>query len=150
MSFISENIKAARKAAKLKQEDVAAKLNVPRSTYATWEGGADPPMEMIAAVAKVCGYKFRDLVDEDFIDKFSLNEDAPKYKKGRKSLDEIKLVDADALMVKDLLMAKAMLRVVLRTQAEILAAQRDVKVAVVLRELTKAVRDETQEEFDEL
>lgn len=44
----------------------------------------------------------------------------------------------------------AMLRVLLRSQAEILAKQRGVKVSTVLAELTKAVADETSKGFDEL
>lgn len=146
MSFINENIKAARKKSQLKQQEIADKLGIPRSTYATWEGKADPDFEMIKRIAMLCGYKFADLIDEEFITHNQLNEPEPKYKK----YNAVKVVDKDELSVMDSLQMKSMLRVMLRSQAEILATQQRIPVNSVLKKMTDAVRAETSEEFDEL
>lgn len=150
LSFITDNIKAARKEAKLNQDFVADKLGVPRSTYAHWEGGANIDHDMIAAIAKILGYKYKELIDEDFIIKHQMNEPEARYKTKRKSLNDVKVVDANSLLVHDLMIAKAMLRVMLRNQAELLATQHNVSVTSVLKKITNAVRAETSEDFDEL
>ena len=149
-SFINDNIKAARKDAGYTQEEMAEKLGVNRSTYAYWELNTDPDFNSITAIAKLCGYKFKDLIDENFITKNLLNDPPAKYKNDRKSAADIKLVDKDELVIHDLIIAKSMLRVMLRTQAEIIAAQTKQPVKSVLGKLTEAVRAETSEEFDEL
>lgn len=77
---------------------------------------------------------------ENIESSLELHEDPVPYKE----------VDADQQLVQDVLLAKAMLRVVLRNQAEMLAKQRKVDVKIVLAELTKAVRAEISNEFDEL
>lgn len=148
MSFLNQNIKAARKASGMTQEEMAAKLLVPLSTYATWEKEGTPNPEMISKVAKVHGYKYADLIDEDFITNNELQDPPVNYKRKRKSL--IKEVDSESLLTHDTLQIKAMLRVMLRSQAAILAAQQDVSVKSVLAGMTKDVRDETSDEFDEL
>jgi len=150
LSFITDNIKAARKSAKMNQDQVAERLGVPRSTYANWEAGANIDHDTIAAIGKIIGYKYRELIDESFLEKHQLNEPTPKYKKDRKSVADIKLVDKDVLIMHDLIIAKSMLRVMLRTQAEIIAAQTKQPVKSVLGKMTAAVRAETSEEFDEL
>lgn len=83
---------------------------------------------------------------EDFFEDRSLllGEDGAEYGKG------IKVVDAEELLVHDSLLIKGMLRVVLRNQAHIIALQEGKAVSSVLKKISKAVKDETSEEFDEL
>lgn len=150
MSFLNDNIKAVRTKAGLTQEEIADKLGIPQSTYATLEKRGNPGHEMIAAIAMVCGYKYADLIDEDFILKNQLQEPEAKYKKGRKSTADIKRVDAEMHQIVDAVQMKAMLRVMLRSLAELIAAQQKVPVTSVLKKMTDAVRAETSEEFDEL
>lgn len=73
-----------------------------------------------------------------------LQEDSPTYEK------EVKIVDAEQLLVHDSIIIKGMLRVMLKNQATVIAGLEKKTVASVLKRLTKAVRDETSEEFDEL
>lgn len=61
-----------------------------------------------------------------------------------------KVVDGLSLVVHNSVLIKSMLRVLLRSQAELLAAQQNRPVKVVLAELTKAVRAETSNDFSEL
>ena len=64
--------------------------------------------------------------------------------------DRVKVVDAEELLVHDSQQIKGMLRVILRNQAALLAAQEGKALSSILRKITKAVRDETSEEFGEL
>jgi hypothetical protein len=68
----------------------------------------------------------------------------------RNGVKEIDIINFEKIMIRDLLLAKAMLRAVLRNQAELLAKQRGVKVTTVLSELTKAIESEISTHFDEL
>lgn len=132
----------------MNQTEVAEALGVPLSTYATWELKGTPQPDKISAVAKLFGYKYQDLIDESFIVSFNLGEPEKQYKRLRKPI--AKTVDADSVLIHDTIAIKAMLRVMLRTQAEIIAAQTGISVSSILKKLSKAVRDETKEEFDEL
>jgi DNA-binding XRE family transcriptional regulator len=148
LGYVNNNIKAARKLAGLTQEDVAKKLNVPRSTYGTWETVIQPSWDDTAAIGKVLGFKVNDLLDEDFISKNNIENTESEYKKRKRA--GVKSVDADQLLSHTVIEMKAMMRVMLRNQAEIISKQKGVSVSSVLKQLTKAVRDEASEEFDEL
>jgi len=90
---------------------------------------------------------YRAIYNEFKIDLESLKKDIPGYKTEKK---RTKIIDADNLIVHDLIIIKAILRVILRSMAELQAAQQKRTVTSILSELTKAVRDEIGDEFDEL
>lgn len=75
-----------------------------------------------------------------------LNEPGVKY--GKKT--NVKVVDAEQLMVHDMLQIKIMQREILRNQAKILAAQQKKDVKIVLKEINESLRAESSEEFDGL
>lgn len=53
-SEFGQRIKAARKAVKLKQVDVARRLHIPPSTFASYEQGRnDPPLPVLRRIARI-------------------------------------------------------------------------------------------------
>lgn len=122
-------------------EQVAKSVNYSRNWLTTEMGKEEPS----PAVVRVLTEKYRNEI-ADFFDQSSFILEEPGEEYGK----DIKIVDAEQLLVHDSLVIKGMLRVILRTQAEILAGQKKVSLKKALAELTKAVRDETQAEFDEL
>ena len=148
MGFVNLNIKTARKSLGMRQEDVATKLNVARSTYASWEKDISPDFDSLARIAKLFGYKYNDLTDEEFIQKNGFNEPEKEYK--RKRVTVVEIPNTDEFQANTAMEIKAMLRVMLRSQAHILATQQKRPVNEVLKEMTKAVADELSADFDEL
>jgi predicted DNA-binding protein YlxM (UPF0122 family) len=69
---------------------------------------------------------------------------------GLETAEDLRYVDPDQQLVEDSLMIKGMLRVLLRSQAELIAKQNGVSVSSVLKKMSKAIKDETNAEFDEL
>ena len=132
----------------MRQEDVATKLNVARSTYASWEKDISPDFDSLARIAKLFGYKYNDLTDEEFIQKNGFNEPEKEYK--RKRVTVVEIPNTDEFQANTAMEIKAMLRVMLRSQAHILATQQKRPVNEVLKEMTKAVADELSADFDEL
>lgn len=132
----------------MRQEDVASKLDVARSTYASWEKDISPDFDSLARIAKLFGYKYNDLTDEEFIEKYNLNEPESSYKK-RERVNAKQVLSDDTILHKTIEM-KAMLRVMLRSQAHILATQQKRPVSEVLKEISKAVAAELSADFDEL
>jgi len=148
VGFVNLNIKTARKSLGMRQEDVATKLNVARSTYASWEKDISPDFDSLARIAKLFGYKYNDLTDEEFIQKNGFNEPEKEYK--RKRVTVVEIPNTDEFQANTAMEIKAMLRVMLRSQAHILATQQKRPVNEVLKEMTKAVADELSADFDEL
>jgi len=97
------------------------------------------------AVIRVLTDRYRNEI-ADFFNQGSLilQEDAAEYG------NNIKIVDADELLVQDSLVIKGMLRVILRNQASMIAGENGLSLKKVLAQISKAVRDETAAEFDEL
>ena len=104
--------------------------------------GAGSSTHVKDSLLKFYGKKLKDYwEDEGSV----LHEDQPEIKRGEseKGVDGSKIAQL-------LLINTAMLRVLLRSQAEVLAHQRKIKVSTALAELTKAIRAEISFEFDEL
>lgn len=104
---------------------------------------------MIAAIAKLFGYKYSDLIDENFIDKFGLGKKEGVYKSGRKAMEKV-IPDADSQTMHDILQLKAMLRVSLRNQAQILARLTGASFETTLEAVNEALKAESSDEFDAL
>jgi len=67
MSF-GRNLRSAREAAKLSQEQLARKLDVVVYTVSKWEQGAhEPPLTMIRRVAEALGTTAARLVEETVV-----------------------------------------------------------------------------------
>lgn len=95
------------------------------------------------ALLKHYGKKLKDYWDEE---ESVLHEDQPDIKAGNVAEKNV----AASAVVGMVMTNGAMLRVMLRAVAEMLARQRNVKVSIVLSELTKAIEDEALKEFDGL
>lgn len=122
-------------------EDVAASINYtrPHLTREMAKAGGNPGIE------KILTDKYRKEMEDFFQEgEMLLNEDQEPYGK------EIKIVNAEELLVHDSIIIKGMMRVILRNQAEIISYHSKAPLAVVLERVTQAVRVETSEEFDEL
>lgn len=121
-------------------EQVAQSINYSRVHLTT---------EMITGanegIEKLLTEKYRKEMDEFFGDRdMLLREDSVDYGK------RVKIVDAEEMLVADSLIIKGMLRVVLRNQASIIAGQEGVPLSVVMKKISKAVKDETSKELGEL
>jgi DNA-binding XRE family transcriptional regulator len=79
LSYINDNIKAARKKTGLTQDQIAEKLGVKRTTYASWEDKTEPALSTVNEIAKVVGVGIMDLLTEnsEAIDKIQKLEEAP-------------------------------------------------------------------------
>lgn len=76
MGTLSENIKAARVAAKMTQEELANRLGTTKSAVSRYEKGKrEPALAQIAQIASVLNVKFEDLVS---VQTFSSPEDFKK------------------------------------------------------------------------
>lgn len=95
------------------------------------------------ALLKSYGKKLKDYWTEE---NNILHEEEPQFERTHHDEKNVDLSSGIRVGV----LNNAMLRVLLRSQAEILAKQRGVKLSTVLAELTKAVADETLKGFDEL
>lgn len=133
----------------MNQTEVAEKLSVAQSTYATWEVKGTPKPDIVSAIAKLFGFKYSDLIDEEFINKNHLSEPAKEYKRKRRSLETV-VVNRDEMLVHNIIEIHAMMRVLLRSQATALAAQQKRSVSEILAEMTAALKDELSAEFDAL
>lgn len=121
-------------------EEVAKSINYTRP-HLTKEMGKE---EGNAAIEKILAEKYHREMEEFFDDRsLILGEDQAEYGK------DVKVVDAEDLLVHDSLQIKGMLRVVLRNQASIIAALEGKPVASVLKKISKALKDELKEEFDD-
>lgn len=143
MGYINQNIKAAREHKKINQSEMADRVGKKRSTYATYEQDVQPSHEVMIKIADVLSIDVLDLYRENFIT--SLKDYKPK---GKSTLS--KEVNAQSHTVHATIRMEAMIRVLLRSTAELLAAQRKESVTKVLGELTRAVKDETSAEFEGL
>lgn len=77
LSYINDNIKRARKNADLTQDQMAIKLGVKRTTYASWEDKTEPALSILNDIAKVVGIGIMDLLTEnsEVIDKITKVEE---------------------------------------------------------------------------
>jgi polyphosphate kinase len=126
-----------------KIDEVASSINYGREHLSRKMGTGDPQLE------KLLISKYSQQLDEFFeVDSQVLRDPEAKYHK--KSKPKARLVDADSLIVHDLLQTKIMLRQVLRNQAELLATQQKKDVKIVLDEMNESLRAESSEEFDGL
>lgn len=121
-------------------EQVAKSINYTREHLSHLiKKGGDKSIEVLLK------NKYRNEMEDFFQDReFVMEEDPEEYGTA------VKIVDAEELLVHDSLVIKGMLRVILRNQASIIAGQEGKSVSSVLKQITKAVRSETSEEFDEL
>jgi poly-D-alanine transfer protein DltD len=122
-------------------EQVAGSINYTRAwlTKAMQSPEGNPTLE------KLLADKYKKEIAEFFQEReLLMEEDSAFYTHSEK------VVDAEELLVHDSIIIKGMLRVMLRNQAEILSSQTGKPVSSILKKIEKAVRDETQEEFDEL
>ncbi len=121
------DIKKERSALGLTQQQLSEKTGIPRDRIAKWEQNIGKPK------AK----------DENILLEF-FGKKIPKS-------DEVKVIENGLEKIfHDVMQIKAMLRVALRVDAEILSKQRGESVTKVLGELTKAVSDEISVDFSEL
>lgn len=134
-----EQLVSSRKSKKISQDEMAALLEIPRSTYANKEKTGSFTRDEIDKIQVKLGQEVSALFS------ITMNDKPAVYGKGK-----FKLVDSQQLIVHDMLQIKAMNRVMLRTLAEIMAHQQGKTVTAVLAELSKAVKDETAEAFDSL
>ena len=65
MLQICKNIKHARIEAKKTQEEMAALLDVKRTTYANWEKNTEPNIITIQAIAKILHIELGELLNSD-------------------------------------------------------------------------------------
>ena len=89
MAF-SENLRAARKAARLTQQQVADRIGVTKSTYCNYEKGKrEPDVPKIWEIIRVLGVSGDDLLDTGFDEKKapSLSDEALEVARGYEELD---------------------------------------------------------------
>ena len=90
MAF-SENLRAARKAAGLTQQQVADRIGVTKSTYCNYEKGKrEPDVPKIWEIIRVLGVSGDDLLDTGFDEKKtpSLSDEALEVARGYETLDQ--------------------------------------------------------------
>lgn len=124
------------------QEEIAKSIGYSRPYFSQLR---HKPDEESDDIQKLLLDKYRRDINEFFGGEANLLEEpAADYDKS------VKIVDAEELLVQDSLQIKGMLRVILRNQATLISAQKKIALNKVLEEMTRAVRDETEAEFDEL
>lgn len=124
----------------LKIEEVAESINYTRSHLSKLMKKGNPKVE-----AELL-YKYQEELGELRQSLLVLDDPEAEYKQKPK----VKVVDADKLLVHDMLQTKIMLREVLHNQAKILAAQQGRDPTDVLKEINESLRAESSEEFDAL
>jgi transcriptional regulator with XRE-family HTH domain len=121
---LSKEIIKLRRAKKLTQNQVADKLNLPRTTYAKKEIEGDFTLEEIPDLHKIIGGNkdvLGDLVRQN---------------------DQLRIDDWKEYLIKNAIYSNAMNRVLLSALGEVLAKQRGESVTKVLGELKQAVEVE--------
>lgn len=121
-------------------EQVAKSVNYSRAWLVT-EMNKDTGNPAIEGILRE---KYRNEMEEFFREKDSLLGDKDE------AAGDDKIVDVDQVIVEDNMKIKGMLRVILRNQAAIIAAQTKMPLGAVARQISEAVRVEIQDEFDEL
>jgi len=122
------------------QGEIADSINYSRAHFnVLLKKGPNPDLE------KLLKKRYEKEIDE-FFQKDSIVLSEPESEYG----NDYKIVDFEEMLTHDTIIIKGMLRVMLKNQATIIAAQLKQPVSSVLKKITKDVRDETKEEFDEL
>lgn len=138
MSYINDNIKKARKNAGLTQDQIALKLGVKRTTYASWEDKTEPALSILNDIAKVVGVGIMDLLTEDAeaIDKIQkVEEDEFIYSNGKGDESEIKTLEQKLTAAAEkILQLQKNLDTLLRRQ-QVIAAVNDASLEALLFDL---------------
>lgn len=127
-----------RKNTKLSQEEFAAKLGISRELQSKMESGKSPITS-----------KTKKLIEKEFgkdFQSFMVMEDQAEYftsSKNSAKLNSIELLSHNTIEI------KAMLRMLLRTNSELLAASRGESVTKTISEISKGVEDEISACFSE-
>lgn len=119
-------------------EDVARSINYTRPHLTTEMGKKDGNPGMIKQLQE----RYHKEIENFFRDKDVFIADG--------DYDKTKIVDADQQIVHDILIVKGMLRVVLRNQGAVIAAQKKVSLSSVLKDISAAVKAETKGELDSI
>jgi transcriptional regulator with XRE-family HTH domain len=135
------DIKVLRKKYGLNQTEFADKLGITREMVGQMERGN-------RKVSKSTKILLDNFIKENKVPDVGnlVQEDQALYKTKR----SVVIDDAASEMLHKIMSMEAMLRIVLNSQAEILAQQRGESVSKVLSEFSKAVNDETLISFSEL
>lgn len=134
------DIKKIRKELDLNQTEFAKSIGVSRVTVGQIERGE----REISKATKVLLDKF--IKDKNVSNSNAVNEEQAPYT----NKNSVIVDDAISEITHKIMTVESMLRIVLTSQAEILAQQRGESVSKVLSELSKAVNDETSISFSEL
>jgi transcriptional regulator with XRE-family HTH domain len=116
MLQISENIALARKKRGLKQEEVAQKLGMSRSTYANWEKSIEPSLTDIVRISEILDIPVAELIGQDML--LSSSE--------RRMMAYIMKINADTIALKGAV-------------ANLISQQQETPIQFVIGEIEKSV-----------
>jgi len=132
------NIKEIRKNADLTQEEFADRLGITREMVGQMERGTK-------RISKATKILINNFLQENKSPSNLMEDQHAAYNKTPPKVEN----PADFL-THEVIEMKAIMRVILRSQAEVLAEKRSESVTKVLGELSKAVKDEISVSFSEL